>query len=406
MKKSRIQRETVLSIAAAAIAVPLIAVPAAAGLDGGRFFVKAWNVEDPSIMAIAGYGGLAHGGQIPGGGSGGTGPGGGSTDPGDGTTPGGGNGGTGPGGGTGGSNPGGGSGSTPQPGEPGSGSGADSGSSADSSSEFFNLNAGPLSFRITQNMIDFSRANEQLMAQGQMDGLKTHADGWMVIASLVNGNPDIGYQAGAQGYYLMDPMRGEAGIVAGAADGTEAQILDMRAKPADGVVTGYAFSAGTPYFTETRYATVDGKLTSLMVTRGPNGDSLSRNAEDGRSTFRSDTVPASVIKYSDGSISRIQLNRVNVVDGYNRIVIERQTNGSSTVTYDNPNSGGQAQRKLGPDTLRLDSSGKIVELFYYSGGSRRSLTGDVSVAKYNQVSGDNWDGSYAKPSDFDTRIPF
>ncbi len=165
-QNSRIQRETVLSIVAAAIAVPLIAVPAAAGLGGGRFFVKAWNVEDPSIMAIAGYGGIGHGGQIPGG-SGGTGPGGGSTDPGDGTTPGGGNGGTGPGGGTGGSNPGGGSGSTPQPGEPGSGSGADSGSSADSSAVLNSFAFGGLQLKITQNMVDFSKANEQLIAQGR-----------------------------------------------------------------------------------------------------------------------------------------------------------------------------------------------------------------------------------------------
>ncbi len=196
-------------------------------------------------------------------------------------------------------------------------------------------------------------------------------------------------------------------MVATAGDyGYQRLISDRRLKPADGVLNSYADIPGTPYKLESSYRMIEGQLASEQISRMPDGDRVRRTMADGVSPFFSNTIPESLSKFPDGRISRVQLNPKTITDSYEFVVITVAQDGSGSTSYMRSFGGTPVQRKLGPEEIYWDKNGAITELVYMDGTNRRSVKGDVSVVAYNGASGDNWDGSYLKPSDFAAQANF
>ena len=390
----RRQKRIILATIGAALAVPLIAVPASASLDGGGFFVHAQNIEESKFKATAGLKGTNPGG---GGGSGG------GTTPGDGT----GGGGTTPGDGSGGTTPGGGTG----------GDGAVPGSPEDSSSLLVDYQKGPVSFRVTQAMVDFSNANEALVAEGKAP--RTHPDGWQSISyyDAASNTMRLGFPEDGSRPEVVNLNAGVGVLPVSLApsSGVKLQVLDsggmymyydLRGAPKAGAMVAYNFApsgSGAPSISESRYVMEEGQLNLVNVAT-QTGGRISVARQKSMLDFSPPATASNLPFYSLTGDNRLTIRYDSIRDGYDYIslnsveILYLKYNGSDSNGYALTE---QSDRKQGP--------GRIVDLgdgnmrFYSSADGENSYP---TVAEYNAATGQNWDGSYPKFSDFNTTPPF
>lgn len=376
----------------------LAVAPASAALSGGSFFVHAQNTDDPTIDAVAGHGGLQDGsGSNPGG-----------TNPDDG----------GSGGENGGTNP---------------GNGEQSGATT--------IKAGPLSLSVTDEMLAFSEANRKAQEEGRTGDIKTHAGGWQRIWSY--DAPENTMVPGLVGMdndtALMVLMKNSTeplpNSVASGIPGDDVayrffrtgrqsdyQVHDFRNAPKAGDVYSYATNGSYSddpsrnYYAESRYLSEDGSLVGVTVAKQADGRttvSRSANPRVYPSYSRSDTKPYN-LAFTDGKPSDMSILLKSARAGYNQIQIQAVGDEFQVFyrTYKGQTDNGQddmpyGTRTDGPVTLSYDSSGKITSAGYRDrDGEVQYISGPLTVAEYNQKSGQNWDGKYPKYSDFDLAFPF
>lgn len=353
------------------LALALLAVPASAGLDGGRFFVHAYDSGDPQITATVGMADTDAG----------------SPDPGD-----------------------------------------------EEDAVLASYSCGPMKLNITQSMVDFSKANEALIQEGRSSELKTHADGWQVLytsnsspAETKRGFPEDGTKPGF--VFAAGPDLTPQSTKAGAVDtATQCTVLDTRADPQAGHRFSYSWSpsddpARDDFYDEGRYVLQEGELVAVLVTNEDNGfRSIIRTEIGSTREAKSDRFPSFLMIWPPDGIKdapvALPAESINVVlptavDGYNRIEIKRAADGSGSTTYFSGESSTDrdfARRKDGPVEVFWNSEGQLASLSYFdSEGVRRWLNTrptPYTVAEYNEISGQEWNGEFHQFDDFDLSFPF
>lgn len=269
------------------------------------------------------------------------------------------------------------------------------------------FSCGPLSIDITQEMLDFSKANEDLFNAGRASEMVAHADGWKIIASYFDGKfstglPTDGATPGLVALGSDLSGSGVATYMSTAAD--NCTITDNRIAPSENATYRYSTqqSGGDVLNGEGRWITEEGNLNRVLVTESGNGTYVvNREA-------RSDRLPL----YMDtGDSSRIRYLPLQVVDSVDRVFITVHPSGAIDYSFQN-SSGKNAPRTNGPVVVQLDASGKIAALSYINGSG--VLTGGVVsgatnaqiVANYNIAAKQTWDGGFPKLADLDLSIPF
>lgn len=350
-----------LLILGAAALIPLIATPASAGRDGGGFFIHAFDDELPEISATAGLNLEAR-----------------ASAPGD----------------------------------------------TDNSAVLNRYSCGPMDLKITQAMVDFSKANEELRASGRANEIREHeTGGWQTIShystaagGFIEGFPTDGSKP-IYAFLGAGNPNDSASLRAVASDfATQCSVSDLRAIPKAGSLISYSWYKDSGTYSETRYLEQDGELVSTAVAfQGHDGAlSVSRAISPISSDPAvSDRIPSSLRLGSDGAI-RIDAKLRSATDGYNYVSIDKLPDGSGSMSYSfyrGSNDSSHPARKHGPTMVFWDSSGEISSLQYFdSAGTMQSVysNGDPEtlVDRYNQQSGQDWDGSFHRVEDFDIGLPF
>ena len=355
-KTTRQSKRIFLSILGTAIAVPLVAIPASAALDG-NFLIHAQNTEDRQYEATAGMRNGA------------------AADPGTGPV-----------------------------------------EEAENSTVLASYKCGPMSFDVTQGMVDFTKANQELLAAGKP--AKTHAGGWQSLSyTASNGGPAIlGFPDDKSKtiYAKLSPTMtapegdGSNGVTAVAMErggSSGCDILDARTAPQAGAQFRYSNNGTT--VKDGRYLAEDGKLVAGVAQSYYGSDSgFYRYASAGSTNpFVSATKPYYVV--DRGSQSQIDVKMPTTVDGYNTVSLVKYSDGSTQYSYKLNNNSARAN---GPSYLKRDAGNQITMAQGYTvSGQYISLnqTGNpYSVADWNAASGHTWNGAEADLSGFDTAVPF
>lgn len=363
--------------------VATIAVaPASAALSSGYFFVHAQNTQDPSIQALAGVKGL-------------------SDDAG----------------------------------------GSDGGSDPDGgeNSAAVTFKAGPLSTSITEAMLAFSEANRKAQEEGRTGDIRTDPDGWQTIWSYdAASNRMVPGIVGAEDdLSLVVFSKGSVAPSVNDAAGSESEdiiyqffrqgrqsdysITDYRVKPKDGAVfsyraTGaYGDDSSRNYYAETRYVSEDGGIVAVTVSKQADGRFTIQRSTNIRSYPNYSKSPSKpyFLAFKDGQPDDMSILLPDASAGYNQIQVQRIESGGFEVFYrtylgeKNGQNNFEYKRTDGPMGVRVDESGKFINLQYIDrNGDVQSVGENPTVADYNRVTGQNWDGKYNKFSDFDLSFPF
>ena len=355
---SRRQLLTVSALGLALI-VPLTALPASASLPGGGFFVKAQDRKTAGINATAGLG-------------------------------------------------------TNLVSTPGAGGGSGS------SQVFASYRCGALSFEVTKEMVDFSKANELLAAEGKWDQLKYHSGGWVVIShyDAASNRMKLGFPADGsrpQIVHLGDTTD-IPNVVANPDDTRHTKLmfmdkpeycsaLDLRQPPVANAVF-YTIQNSTSK-EEVRYIEEDGDLKPISSkTISDGGRAVFRKTSPSSSLPAASTFRPYALSVAPDGAKTAQILFPTTVDGYNYAIYENSADGSGRLRYGKLSNFETlvpvlADRKLGPAVISWDKTGKITELY-----SSDYTYGGTTAASYNAATGQSWDGNYQKFSTVDVRIPF
>lgn len=399
-RKNFSSKKLILSTLGMVVAVPLIAAPASAALGGGNFHIHAKNT-DTGQESFAGFG-VKRDGSAPGGsGGGGTGAGGDGTG-GDGTNPGGGTGGDG-------TNPGGGT--------PGTGGGTPGGGGigdVDNSTVLTAYKCGPISFNLTQAMVDHSNANRALQNAGRGSETTANSDGMKEMIHSADGlNSAPGYPA--SGTPIVLQLNSEMDLPLSLSTGPTLKVLaiDYETFGAGAGTCGlYNFTkapkAGESYgfvnngssIAENRYMNGDSGLNSTTVQEAPTATVVLRTLVGNDTQYaKSDSVPSYLVSYKGDNWeklkTKVQMNYTAPRNGYDRLDYLVKLDGSTQIEY----RSGEAlvDRQQGPNTVVLNDQGAITSV---------DGVATSSAAEYNARTGKSWDGKLPKLSDFDASIPF
>lgn len=345
-----------LSILGLAAAVPLLAVSASAGLEGGNFLIRATNADNTS--GFAGIGGVG--------------------------TPG---------------NPGG------NPGGPGEGEGPGTGPTEPEAVVLATYSCGPASIEITDRMVELSKSNEALFAAGKADETVAHADGWKVISGTASG----AFQSFPTEGTMPTQMR-LAATTTGASlayyspSGAGCALSDNRA-PAVNKTYFYSSAYG---ISEGRWLMEDGKLSKVQATRQSSGlITISRPAPSNR-------YPTSINPTGSHQLN-FTITMPTAVDGADELKVVRTEDDGMIYHYgkiEDVNWAPAAQRTNAPNYVDVRSNGLIWSIGWKdANGNPQSTmptgaTYAAQVADYNAKSGHNWDGKLPQLTDFDLSIPF
>lgn len=390
-KSTRTGRITLCALGLAAT-IPLLAVTAASGgaTSSGAFFVEARNFAEPQIYDIAGLAGAPKSAPSPGSGT--------TISP----------------------APSGGSSTVPDPG----------------AVTVADYSCGPLSFKLTQAMVDFARANQDQQAAGNTAGLQTSSDGWQGLYSLNPADKKLYPGLLASGAKspqtflttgmtsplnsALDTERPQNVKVRATFYDSKCDILDLRKAPAVGQTYSYGSNEGSERVYEGRYLQEEGKLTAIRVSKDRDGE-VTVDRRPGAVSYQpnlSTRYPFILTKHADGSML-IKAVLPTTTDGYNYAEIIQNTDGSGSLEYSY--YGGTAaeyslslmppDRRTGPDSLSWNAQGELTALAGGTGARSKTIYLNergtpYTVADYNAATGQGWNGSYLKPSDFDTSTPF
>lgn len=369
--KSSRAKIVLVSALGTALVLPLFLTPASAGLDGGHFFIHAQDLDAPKPHeATAGLGGLKGGGSTGG----------------------------------------------------------------DSTAALATYTAGPLSLKITQAMVDFSKANVKAQEEGRTGDIKTDPDGWKTL-----------WFTDSDGNYTQTPSSASADTTVFLSKRTTAPdwwegapgdmdnsdtvaFYDKRGSSVEAGTKIGPSSAGTTFYykkvnggsggsslKEGRYISEDGTTIAATVETMGSGFNVTRTVSAGnRMPAPSDTKPYKFESQS-GAVREIEVFPKTGAQGYNYITMSdgsvlrymKLTDESGRLQSD---YDAQDPRKDGPVYLSVTPSGRFDSFSYFDSSGERQSGGDgestYSVADYNQITGQNWDGKYPKPSDFDFSKPF
>lgn len=407
-------RALISSIGALAVGATLFGVPAAAGTGDGRFFVHSQNAT-ASARTFDGYAPRIPKVGTP------------SGDSGSGSSP----------------SPTGGATSSPGPSQGADPVIVDPLPSTPPAVSLATFKCGPMSLDLTDRIVDQDSANRALLSAGKASEMSA-TNGWKVAFSskteypskLTLGIPtDPADRSKLTDLYLsptttisgvgsqawMDPANAVA-FVQNYSDACK--VYDLRQSPKAGSTFGYQWSKNSSGYqgsTESRYLEEDGKLQPVRVYNVIGGTGLYVTRSQSPTSFlkasNSDVYPALLTtSYSSGGKS-LTMAFTKTTDSYDALNASYSTDGSGAVIFTNwdrtsneygsPVGATVAPRKTGPTRIFWDKTGAFTQLSYAKGTNNSlALTAPFTVAHYNEVTGQNWDGSYPELSDFDTTIPF
>jgi len=356
-----------------ALGVAVLAPTASASTSDGRFLIHAWNTDDPTIEAYAGIKGLNPG------------------------TPGGG--------------------TAPAP-----------------SVTLADYSCGPMALKITDSMVKFAQGNQDLQAAGKTDELKTNSEGWQGLYSFNSatspnvqpGFPSDGSKP-SQVFLTTDlstPDRNASVPLNARAYAksypTNCTLMDARGAAVAGNPYYYYFSKGTgtggsDSFAEGRYEQIDGSISATKVApnTSPNG-AWSVNRYESPMSLKpalSDRYPSVRSPgFSAGAVQAVMTFK-DMKDGSNYATVTANADGSGSISYAKwagtvgpygITGVGAPSRTNSPTFVAWDSSGAITAL----SSPGKTITAPFTVAHYNEITGQSWDGSYLKASDIDLSVPF
>jgi len=378
-RKSPHAHKVIIGALGVAIVLPFLISPASAAFDSGTFLVHAQDQAQPKFHeAYAGIKGTKSGD------TGGT------------------------------------------PGTPG-------GDTGDSSATLATYTAGSLSLKITQAMLDFSAANVKAQEEGRTEDIKTDPSGWQTIWFYDNDSGDATQSMPAADASSIDMIfsrestkpspdslynRISNNMVAqyNQSPGSNSMTDGRVAPKADNL---YAYKKAASGYSnelkEGRYISEDGKLVAVEVDGTGDGNyQINRKTSPTDATpVPSDTKPYDLI-LSNRGVESLSIRLKATTDGYDQLWI--QGNGTQ-IRFGKYASVGpyginvdDAVRRHGPVSLNLDGDGNITSFLYADADGQNQYVGDegatYTVADYNSITGQDWDGSYPKLSDFDTDKPF
>lgn len=353
----------ICSLIGVALAVPLLAAPASAALDGDHFYVHAQDFDSPKPhRATAGLGGLRAGGASE---------------------------------------------STP------------------SVATLADYSFGPMKLAVTDAMVKFDRDNRTASSPTTPDGwMGLYNFNSAKSANVEPGWPTDGSKPSQ--FYLTSrltvPDRSAAYparvVTYAKSYDTSYTAMDSR-NPSAGKTFYYAWSkafsaSSSDSYTEGRYEQIDGSLAATRISTQTWGVNINRydSANSGRPAL-SDSYPSSLRVVSDGSRTAVMTFKA-LVDGYNYANFTKNVDGSGSISYaywdgsltstGTLNGGGvrASARTNGPTAIQWDSSGNISGLSFPG----KTITAPFTAAHYNQITGQSWDGSYLKPADVKLDAPF
>lgn len=355
---SRRSKIAIAGLTVAAVAVPLLGISASASIADGNFLVHAWNTGDSKIEAYAG---------IKGAGSGESG--------------------------------------VPAP-----------------AVTLASYSCGPMALKITDTMAKTSKTNSDLQSAGNGSEVAT-VDGFQSMYSLVSGDSALSEGFPSTGrpnqVFLSStmavPNRSDAYPVAAAYAkdyDTNCAIVDSRS-PQAGKTFGYLVNYSTMSRpTEGRYTAQDGGLAASWVSVQADGSlTLDRRAKP------NDKAPALSNRYpvalrSSGGTTTADMYLPEMKDGYNYYSMRVNTDGSGNMSYAKWNGTvasygaiqgiGAPTRANGPSSISWNAAGELTAL----SSPGKTITAPFTAAHYNELTGQNWDGSYEKPSSLDLTMPF
>ena len=303
--------------------------------------------------------------------------------------------------------------------------GAGSSEPVDSSAVLATYSCGPMEFAVTQSIVDFSKANEALQAQGKMDQAKPHPQGgWKAISSLVYGGVKLGFPTdGSKPRYVYlagtrSPAQGTTPAdtvvyVSNAVDSQGCDLLDTRQAPRDGGILRYKGSSGTAI--ESRYVLESGKLVVVESAKSYGVNSTINRKASPLSTeiYKSTRYPYQLQKNGSGP-ANASIALPATTDGFNQITFSANADGSGSATYylikDGQTYTSPSTRRAGPTQVVWNTNREIVSLRGLTAtGSTVVLAKRATpytVAEYNAATGQNWNGYFESAADFDLSIPF
>lgn len=379
-KHLRGSQKLIVSALGVAIVVPLVAAPASAALDGrDQFQIRAVDTKHSTIVGTKGLKGLTGSTTSPGG-----------------TTP-----------------------------------------VVDDPALSVAAKCGPLSYTITPTMTSLSAANIKAAADGRTGDIKNSSDGWKSIwhydqtagsISAGAGSPTASFKL----IYLGDSTTAPElmKLAVGVPDNTKLRIYtsdpdnycsitDLRGSKTAGSTFSY-LKSGSDY-TEGRYETVGGTTlyTTVSGPRSVGGGSQYQQFSRGLGPVTTST--ATILKstsnlysgtvYADGTREGTMI-LPSAVDGSDYVTFTLNKDGSGGVSYTKLVDNGNviAVRKNAPVSISFDSTGKITQLGYNDPANTDNLKylsgSSATVANYNSVTGQNWDGKYDNGKSYDYTMPF
>lgn len=190
-----------------------------------------------------------------------------------------------------------------------------------------------------------------------------------------------------------------------AASASSCTLVDNRETPVVDGRFGYALQTvgGQQVYGDSRWISEEGKLKKATVTKQASGTlTVSRVDPSERfPTFLGTTGTSRSIHYSP----------VQKTDGVEFVTLMESATGA--VSYNFRGKGDiVAPRKNGPTFLAVNAAGLITD-YSYTNAAGTSVTAKATgttnsqiIANYNATTGQSWDGSFPKVSQFDLSVPF
>lgn len=275
---------------------------------------------------------------------------------------------------------------------------------------------GPMTFTVTTDMYEFSKKNQELRAAGRESEIVNDPSGWNTIYTfngaltegfpadgskppvvLLNTAPDLNLDAMPAYYINMG----------------DCSIKDVR-DPQPGKRAIYELnSTGV---VDARFESVSGKTVLSKIALNNDGSSTFERSSglviDENNRHVSTSYPYSIFTTADGfKVARLRLPAI--VNNYNEVAVGLGPEGNGYAFYYHimgPVQSENAQRTDGPIQVEWNSSGEFTRFYYLNSEGVEAEIPDrgtpYTVAEYNAITGQNWDGSHYEMSDLNTELPF
>lgn len=278
---------------------------------------------------------------------------------------------------------------------------------------------GALQIDVTQEMVDFSKVNEDLFAQGRYTELKFHSGGWMALShyDAASGTMKLGFPEGGTKPRIvhLGTTMDIPNVVANPDDTEKTKLmfvdspeycsaLDLRTEPVAGKV--FYTLQNSNFNEEVRYLQTEGGLKPTSVKSYGTGKKAVFRKDSPSNSLPSASIakPYSVILDPDGA-KYAEILMPSTVDGSNYAYVTVNPDGSGSVQYGKLDNFEtltpvRVDRGNSPVFVGWDAQGKFAGAYNLNGA------GGTTVAEYNAATGQTWNGSYIKATELDLTVPF